>query len=478
MAEHAAALTFGRNGHGPEELTPLESVMWRVGQDPTLRITVGVVVLLEGPPDADALRDRVRSAMAVAARLRQRPEPQPGGRGRAVWVDDRDASPDDHTRALSMAGAATLDQLLELVSLLEALPFDPQRSPWDLTVIDGLDGGRAALYARAHHVLTDGFGGVRLLGLLLDEPTRRRPPPTVPEPVVLHATHPGSEPGAGTITVTIDVPAAVRRLLHRLNAARDVDPIGTAVRSAQRALDIVNSASRQLLVTGGALAARPSTSSLLSSHHVFAVAGARPAAVSLGGSRNDLLVAAAAAGLGAYYAGRGAPTGELRMVTPTVQHHGDDLGGNWFTPARLTVPTAVGRHGAQFGIIAERLAQARREPALRMASHIATALGRLPTNALLPALHSQARAVDFAATALPGLRTERRLCGVVIQGAHPFGPRLGCPLNITALGNADRLDVGVALDAQVYPDAEVLIDCLRDAFDAYCSVARAPVGTV
>ena len=179
--------------------------------------------------------------------------------------------------------------------------------------------------------------------------------------------------------------------------------------------------------------------------------GARSAAVALGGSRNDLLVAAAAAGLGAYHEGRGEPTPDLPTGHPHRPTPRRGVGGNWFAPARLTVPTAVGRPGPQFGIIAERLAQARREPALRMASRIATALGRLPSNVLLPALHSQARSVDFAATALPGLHAERLLCGAVIEGAYPLGPRLGCPLNITALANGDRLDVGVALDTKAFP---------------------------
>ena len=62
-------------------------------------------------------------------------------------------------------------QLLDLMALLESIPFDPDCSPWDVTLIEGLEDGRAALYLRAHHALTDGVGGVRLLGLLLDEPT-------------------------------------------------------------------------------------------------------------------------------------------------------------------------------------------------------------------------------------------------------------------------------------------------------------------
>ena len=475
MAERDTVLSFAvGNGDGsrPVPLTPLESVMWRVGQDATLRMTVGVLLLLDRPPDPDALRRRVGTAMAGAARLRQRPEPQPAGRHRPVWVDDGDISPDAHVRCLSMTGAAPQRQLLHLVALLEALPFDPARAPWDLTLIDGLEHGRAAVYVRAHHVLTDGIGGMRLLGLLLDDRDGAAPAPGAEASSrEVPASPLGRDHPAGTITLSIDVPKALRRLVHRVGAARDFDPVDSALRGAERALDVANSVSRQLLISGSAFGTPHPRRSLLSDFEVFSVARARSAAVALGGSRNDLLVAAAAAGLGAYLERRGAPTPDVRLVTPTYQRHGEGLGGNWFAPARLTVPTAVGRPGPQFGIIAERLAQARREPALQMASRIATALGRLPSNVLLPALHSQSRSVDFAATALPGLRTERLLCGTVIEGAYPLAPRLGCPLNVTAIGNADRLDIGVALDTEAIPDPDELVECLREAFAGYCAAA-------
>ena len=54
-------------------------------------------------------------------------------------------------------------QLLDLLALLEPRPFDPERPPWDATLIEGLEDGRVALYLRAHHALTDGPGGLELI---------------------------------------------------------------------------------------------------------------------------------------------------------------------------------------------------------------------------------------------------------------------------------------------------------------------------
>ena len=296
-------------------------------------------------------------------------------------------------------------QLLDLVGVLESVPFDPERSPWDLTLIEGLEKGRAAAYLRAHHVLTDGVGGIRLLGLLLDE--LPSPPPAIPsESPRMTEGQPadnGDRP-LGTVTVTIDFPKVLQRFADRVNAARSIDPVDSAVRGVQRALDVANSVSRQLIVTDGPLSSWPASRSLLSRFDVISVEHARATALALGGSRNDLLVAATAAALGHYQEQLGHATPALRLATPAAQRHDREMGGNWFAPARLEVPTSLGRPGPQFGVVRERLAQARREPALQVASTLAATLGRMPTRILLPALRAQAESIDFAATALPGLR--------------------------------------------------------------------------
>ena len=302
-----------------DRLSPMEAIMWRVGQDATLRMTVGALAILDHAPTTEALGERLAFAADNAPRLRRRPDDPTAMRARPAWVDDPDPAPDRHLRSLSVAAPGSMRQLLDLTGLLESIPFDPDCSPWDVTLIDGLEDGRAALYLRAHHVLTDGVGGIRLLGLLLDEPTWPRVDVTPPA----KRARPAAEPGVngdrkpGTFTITVDVPDAVRRVIGGVNAARDVRPTETAVRGVQRALDVANSVSRQLMVTGGPLSSRPASRSLFSRFEVISVDGARAASLALGGSRNDLLVAAAAAGP------RALPRRARAAVRRTAPRHAD-----------------------------------------------------------------------------------------------------------------------------------------------------------
>src|SRR5207302_8685403 len=122
------------------------------------------------------------------------------------------------------------------------------------------------------------------------------------------------------------------------------------------------------------------------------------------------------------------------------------LGGNWFAPTRVEVPAATNHPDRQFGIITERLAQARHEPALAVTDALVSAISLLPNRVLLPALQAQLNAVDLAVTTIPGVRGERHLGGAAVRAVFPMGPRLGVPLNITAFGSGNRLDIGVTLD--------------------------------
>jgi diacylglycerol O-acyltransferase / wax synthase len=453
-----------------DRLSPIEAVMWRVEHEPTLRMTLGNLMILDRPPTRSELVDRLTSAADQAPRLRRRPDDPSRLRRRPVWVDDPGFDAGNHVRTMTVPSSGDRRQVLDLIALIEPLPFDLERPPWDVALIDGLEGGRAALYLRAHHVVTDGIGGISLLDLLLDEP--RWPAMAPPESPTASPTDDEPEPSRDRRpgTVTIDLTGALRPLTAGLQTTLNMDPadvVDTVVRGVQRGLDVADSVSHQVLITGGPLSSLEPSRSMASRFEVLSVPGARKAALALGGSRNDLLVAAAAGGLGFYHERLGLPCPELRLATPAGLRRGDGAGGNWFAPIRVEVPTAAEHPGPQFGVVEERLAQARSAPALRVTAALAATISRLPTRVLVPALRAQANSVDFAATTLPGLRGPRHICGALIEENYPLGPRLGCPMNITAFGNDDRLDVGIALDPAAIVEPEVLLECLVAAFRGF-----------
>jgi hypothetical protein len=155
---------------------------------------------------------------------------------------------------------------------------------------------------------------------------------------------------------------------------------------------------------------------------------------------------------------------ELRLVVPIRGRRRAGVPSNTFTPVVVKVPTNSTHPAPHFGVVAERLRNARKEPALPLAAGLASALSRLPTTLLTSALHAQTQAVHFVATALPGLRATSQVCGARIEESYPFGPRLGCPMNVTGYGNGNRLDVGITLSPLAFSEPDVLVDCLTEAF--------------
>ena len=63
-----------------------------------------------------------------------------------------------------------------LVSRLHSNPMDFDRPLWEIHLIEGLHGGRFALYAKLHHSLADGISGVALLNYSADPASSRTPP--------------------------------------------------------------------------------------------------------------------------------------------------------------------------------------------------------------------------------------------------------------------------------------------------------------
>src|SRR5579884_4017919 len=180
----------------PEVMTPAEALMWAVERDPILRSTFLTVTVLDAPPEMDRLRRRMADAIGGFPRMHQRVRSQSAPWDRPAWIDDASFDLDYHIRHLALPAPADDRALFDLAGLWLEDAFDPVRPLWQLTVVEGLNDGRAALLAKMHHTITDGVGGLRLSSSFLDFDPDGDSPVRVAVPAAPDSNETGGGPSA------------------------------------------------------------------------------------------------------------------------------------------------------------------------------------------------------------------------------------------------------------------------------------------
>ena len=82
---------------------------------------------------------------------------------RPAWVEQETLDLEYHVRHSALPKPGGERELGQLVARLHSQPMDLTRPPWEFHLIEGLEGGRFAIYLKLHHSLIDGISGVRLL---------------------------------------------------------------------------------------------------------------------------------------------------------------------------------------------------------------------------------------------------------------------------------------------------------------------------
>jgi len=446
-----------------DRLSDSDSLIRRIEGDPVLRSPILVVGLLDRAPTASRVGPSLQRAVDAIPRFRQRVvQPAPWARPR--WIDDDHFSLEHHVRHVRAPRAGGIEAALEVAAPDAAAAFDPARSPWELTLVDGLADGRSAFVLRFHHTVTDGVGGVGLAEQFF-EPTRRgrrdrsaavvaAPPLDVPRPTPLDLA---ARSAAGAVRAALD-PAGTIRQGRRV------------VRSVAKMLAPARAPLSPILVGRGL------------DRHLDVLEVPLPelqrVAKRTGGTVNDVFLAAVAGGLRDYHERMGAPVEALRITMPISLRTDDDApGGNHFTPARFVLPIAEldpVRRIAEIGAIVRGW---RAEPAVALTPLLATALSLLPDPVVQRAFAGMLRAMDVDAVDVPGLRAPAYLAGARVDRLWAFAPPTGAALSITLVSHLDHGCVGIAADAAAVRDPAVLAHCLQVALDEVLAVGASTTVT-
>jgi WS/DGAT/MGAT family acyltransferase len=438
--------------------------MWRIESDPVLRSPVLVVGLLDRSPTPEGLEEMVEHAAVLLPRLHQRIAPPPWAVGRPHWCDVEETSLAHHLRRVRAPGG-DLDAVLAVAEPDAAAAFDPARSPWTLTIVDGLDGGRSAIVLRFHHAITDGVGGIALADRLFDH--ARRPdrsaaaPQIVPPPVVIGPAPRRLDPRVATGAA---VGAAWR------GAAAVVRPVSTVAaavrlgRSAARLLAPAPAGSPEL--------AERSLDRWLSVHERPLPAVHR-AATAAGGTVNDVLLAAVAGALASYHRQQGQPVPAVRVTMPiSIRRSGDAAGGNRFVPVRFTLPVEAPDARARVRIAGEIARGWRSEPAIGATDLLATGLNLLPGPVVSRLFGSMLRSVDVDVADVHGLDRPAYVGGAHIDRLWAFAPPTGAALSVTLVSHAGTCCIGLACDRRAVADPELLDGCLDAALTEVVALGR------
>jgi WS/DGAT/MGAT family acyltransferase len=450
---------------GERRMSDLEALLWNVDKDPYLSSNFGSITLLDRSPDLPRFRRRMLVAVSRIPRLHQRVVPALGRMAPPEWRDAPDFDIDRHLRHLALPKPGSLRQLLDLATLFVQDPLDRTRPLWEFVIVDGLPDGRAALIQKMHHTITDGEGGIRLSEQFIDVARKVR--------MDREVTIPSDPEGGGSLwaTTTDTIAHGWRRGLGIAGRTigMTVDTVCNPTQLAHvsgSAIETGRSVARQMTVTDPHRSPLWSGPTLGRHLELLDVPfdETHRAAKALGGSINDLFVAATVAGAGAYHRQLGVDVDELRMAMPVSTRQGGSAGGNSFVPTRVLVPAADLDPVTRFGQVHEALGRTKAERAIGLVAGLAGVANLLPTSVLVRVARQQAETVDFTTSNLRAAPFDLYIAGARIEGTYPLGPLAGTAFNLTMMSYRGMLNLGLHVDSGMVTDAVRLRDAIAEGF--------------
>ena len=432
---------------------------------PHALLHIGCVAFLDGAPSLAAISRHIESRLPQLRRYAQRAVFVPLSLGHPSWEDDPGFEVREHLHRWALPSPGGEHELAELVAELLAQPLDRDRPLWEMHLIEGLDGGRSALFQKVHHCMIDGMAGAQLLEHLLDaQPGAVEPRPLrAMAPPVPGALERVSRAVSDTLWSRVRMAGRLADALRRPGQVRDA--VGKLRNAAWSALRLAQRDVPEMPWNAPIGARRKLHFTRLPMEGVRRIRALR------GGTVNDVVLTLLAGGLHRYLRSSGIKTRgvELTALVPVslrTAGEAETMGNRisaMLVPLSIDPTSEVPRFTATRAVT-ERL---KSDGSWAGIDALLGALDELPAP-LVAAFGkglSLGRVANVICTNVPGPRESRYLCGSHVDGLYPIVPIIdGIGLGLAVFSYDGALHVGLNADAGLLPDLEKLGQGIQEAF--------------
>ena len=449
-------------------LTPLDASFLELEQvDESAHMHIGWAMVFDplpegGAPSLEVLRDRTVERLGPLPRFRRRlSSPRVGRFSLPTWEPDPDFDIANHMRHASLPPPGGEAELLEWLGDFYSHRLDRARPLWETTLLEGLSGGRWALATKVHHCLVDGISGASVTSALLDA----EPDPAPDSKGLAEALPPLSEEGE-----------AARDLISRLfGVVRDgVDAVlhprrlGSALAQSKALAELLI---REELIG----ATHTSLNDPIGGTRRLAAIDApledlKRVKRELGGTVNDVVLAACAGGLRRFFEhrGEGSKVDSIRAMVPVSLREASEsltLGNrvsSLFVELPVSEPDPLLRYRKTVAA-AEDLKSGDQSVGTETLIEVAGAAPPL-IHGVVARLAFMPRLFNITITNVPGPQLTLYALGAPLRRVVPLVPIFsGHAVGVAAVSYDGLVTFGINADRATVPDIEVLRDGIEEA---------------
>ena len=456
-----------------EQLTPLDATFLELEEaDEGAHMHIGGLLVFEPrpngkPPMIATVRRQLEARLAMLPRYRMcLSHSHTGGLSQLSWEQDPDFDIAEHVTRAALPGPGGEEELLDWAADFWSHRLDRRRPLWEVVLLEGLEGGHWALCTKTHHALVDGVGSVDAAHLLLDtarRPRHRRPGPPAGPPPQEHRGLFGRAASAvaGGVKAGADVAVHPGKLVDVLKQAESMVEliIKDEVRSAPASsINVAVGPSRRFAAVEAGL------------DELKAVKNA------LGGTLNDVVLAAVSGGLRRLLIERGEdpPEGGLRAMVPVnIRDAGQQL-GNRISSLFVHLPVAEPDPLRRYALATANAEDIKHGSQSQGSSALISIAGLAP-----PVLHSvlaqglfASRLFNVTVTNVPGPQQPLYAFGARMEAIFPLVPLAADhTVGVAVLSYDGRVFFGLNADRHTVPDLDTLRTGIEDSIEELQALA-------